>query len=111
MRHSLTRADASRTASVLLLCIVFLVLLLVPRPTLATGLQNQVVRVGWYQSNMFQNGMGDDQIKSGYCYDYLQYVANYSGWSYEYVYGTWSDLFAMLQSGEIDILGGVSESP
>ena len=68
----------------------------------------KIVRVGWYQSDMFQEGTGDDQIKSGYCYDYLQKVADYTSWEYEYVYGSWTELFRMLQRGEIDCLGGVS---
>ncbi|MDO4481158.1 MAG: transporter substrate-binding domain-containing protein [Bacillota bacterium] len=69
---------------------------------------NTIVRVGWYQSDMFQEGTSDDEIKSGYCYDYLQKVADYTSWKYEYVYGSWTELFHMLQNGEIDCLGGVS---
>ena len=26
-----------------------------------------------------------DQIKKGYCYDYLQKVSDYTNWKYEYV--------------------------
>lgn len=68
----------------------------------------RVVRVGWYQSDMFQEGTSDDKIKSGYCYDYLQKVSDYTGWEYEYVYGSWTELFGMLQEGKIDFLAGVS---
>ena len=67
----------------------------------------QTVRVGWYQTDMFQEGAADDQIKSGYCYDYLQKIADYTSWHYEYVPGDWEELFQMLQKGEIDFLGGV----
>lgn len=66
------------------------------------------VRVGWYQSDMFQEGISDDQMKRGYCYDYLQKVSDYTNWEYEYVYGNWTELFHMLQRGEIDCMGGVS---
>lgn len=73
-----------------------------------TGSRNsRVVRVGWYQSDMFQEGM-DGEMKSGYCYDYLQKVSDYTSWEYEYVYGNWTELFHMLEKGEIDCLGGVS---
>ncbi len=74
----------------------------------ATDSQTKVVRVGWYQSDMFQEGTSDDEAKSGYCYDYLQKVADYTSWEYEYVYGGWTDLYEMLVNGEIDFLGGVS---
>ena len=50
----------------------------------------KIVRVGWYQSDMFQEGISDEQIKSGYCYDYLQKVSDYTNWEYEYVYGSWT---------------------
>ena len=47
--------------------------------------REKTVRVGWYQSDMFQEGTADDQIKKGYCYDYLQKVSGYTNWKYEYV--------------------------
>lgn len=31
-----------------------------------------------------------------------------TGWEYEYVYGTFSELFQMLQNGEIDLMGNLS---
>ena len=71
-------------------------------------LSREKVRVGWYQSDMFQEGTTDGEIKSGYCYDFLQKVSDYTGWEYEYVYGSWTELFHKLQQGEIDCLGGVS---
>ena len=56
----------------------------------------KTVRVGWYQSDMFQEGISDNEIKRGYCYDYLQKVSDYTSWEYEYVYGNWTELFRML---------------
>jgi signal transduction histidine kinase/ABC-type amino acid transport substrate-binding protein/ActR/RegA family two-component response regulator len=70
--------------------------------------KHEVVKVGWYYSDYFQEGMSDNERKSGYCYDYLQKVADYATWDYEYVYGTWSELLEKLENGEIDFLGGVS---
>ena len=57
---------------------------------------------------MFQEGTSNEEAKSGFCYDYLQKVADYTSWKYEYVYGGWSELYDMLVNGEIDFLGGVS---
>ncbi len=76
--------------------------------TEASEAGSKVVRVGWYQSDMFQEGMSDEEEKSGYCYDYLQKVADYTEWQYEYVYGDWTELYQKLLNGEIDFLGGVS---
>lgn len=64
------------------------------------------VRVGWHEQPHFIK----DQYgrKSGYSYEYLRKIAAYTGWEYEYVEGTWSDLMEMLKKGEIDILSDVS---
>ncbi len=70
----------------------------------------KTVRVGWYQSDLFQEGMTDEEVKSGYSYDYLQKIADYTSWDYEYVYGDWTELYEMLEKGEIDFLCGVSKT-
>ncbi len=46
--------------------------------------------------------------RNGYSYDYQCKVAAYTGWTYEYVEGTWSDLLLMLKNGEIDLMSNVS---
>ncbi|MCR5746882.1 MAG: transporter substrate-binding domain-containing protein [Lachnospiraceae bacterium] len=66
------------------------------------------VRIGWYNSDHFQEGSDESQMKSGYSYEYIQTVANYTGWEYEYVYGGWSDLYDAFIKGDIDLLAGVS---
>lgn len=40
--------------------------------------------------------------------EYLQRLAYATGWEYEYVYGSFSELLAMLQSGDIDLMGDLS---
>ena len=47
----------------------------------------KTVRVGWYIEELFQEGSTDAEPKSGYSYDYLRKVADYTSWKYEYVYG------------------------
>ena len=67
---------------------------------------NKVVRVGWHEQPYFitdENGR-----YSGYTYDYQQKISAYTGWIYEYVSGSWSELLQMLKDGEIDMLGNVS---
>lgn len=87
---------------------VFVMLFILPMSVFA---EQKVVRVGWYASPQFQDGMSDDAEKGGYSYEYLQKVADYTDWQYTYVYGGWADLFAKLQKGEIDVLAGVSDTP
>ena len=64
------------------------------------------VRVDWYESKFHQT----DRFgrKSGYGYEYQRKVAAYTGWEYEYVEGSWPELFDMLKKGEIDLLTDVS---
>lgn len=66
----------------------------------------KVVRVGWYESPF--NIIDETGRRSGYAYDYQRKIAAYTGWTYEYVEGTWTDLFGMLERGEIDMLSDVS---
>ena len=66
----------------------------------------KVVRVGWYESAFNKT----DQFgrRSGYAYEYQRKVAAYTGWTYEYVEGTWPELLQMLVKGKIDLLSDVS---
>ena len=68
--------------------------------------ERKTVRVGSHEPPYFIT----DQYgrKSGYSYEYQMKVAAYTGWDYEYVEGTWTDLFEMLKNGEIDVLSDVS---
>ena len=64
------------------------------------------MRVGWYES-LFEMTDGNGR-RSGYAYEYQQRIANYTGWTYEYVEGSWPELMEMLIAGEIDLLNDVS---
>ena len=65
------------------------------------------VRVGYLNYPGYQEGEGDEP-KSGYGYEYLQQIAYYAGWEYEYVNGSFNELLEMLKNGEIDIMGDLS---
>ena len=75
-----------------------------------SGDSKKTVKIGYYFSHNFQEGVADDEVKSGYSYEYLQKLASYTGWRYEYVYGDWEELFQQLVSGEIDMMAGVAYS-
>ena len=70
--------------------------------------ETKIVRVGYYQAHDFQEGTEDSAYKSGYGYEYLQRIASYTGWKYEYIYGTWQELYAKLVVGEIDLMAGIA---
>ena len=57
-----------------------------------SALKNRTVKVGYVQSTNFLEGENDFDHKSGYGYEYLQKIAAYTGWNYEYVYGTWIEI-------------------
>lgn len=66
----------------------------------------KVVRVGWYESNYcYRDRFGR---RRGIDYEYQHKIATYTGWTYEYVEDSWSNLLQKLMAGEIDLLGDVS---
>jgi two-component system sensor histidine kinase EvgS len=77
------------------------------QPAIAAG--GKTVRVGWYLVDGLHNIDKDGQA-SGYDYEYLKAIAQYTGWKYEFVPGTWDECLSRLEKGEIDILGCVDYS-
>ena len=86
-------------------CLLMLLTLL-PAPAAAAEAAENVVRVGSFEETY--NVINEKGERSGYGYEYLQNIAGYAGWTYEYVTSNWADCFAQLEKGEIDILGGIS---
>lgn len=48
----------------------------------------KTVKIGYYQAKGFQEEDDKDSIRSGYGYEYMQKVASYTGWKYEYITGS-----------------------
>ena len=86
--------------------LLFAVMGLCPLEALAQESGDTVVRVGWYDSTF--NTMDALGRRSGYAYEYQLKVAAYTGWKYEYVSGSWSELLQMLIDGKIDLMSDVS---
>jgi two-component system sensor histidine kinase/response regulator len=78
-------------------------------PVSAHAEGTKTVRVGYYENEIFQEGAQEGAVKTGYAYEYYQKLAEYTGWKYEYVYGSFSDLYQMLLDGEIDLLAGLAQ--
>ena len=103
-----TRCMCARRLACLLLCLLLTVLLL-PAAAGETETAEKVVRVGWYESAFCStDSLGR---RSGYAYEYQIKIAAYTGWKYEYVEGSWSELLQMLIRGEIDLMSDVSYTP
>lgn len=69
------------------------------------GDKPRVIKVGYFAFDGYHRE-DKDGIKSGYGYDFLQYMARYANITYEYVgYGdSWKDMRRMLEDGEIDLV-------
>ncbi len=66
--------------------------------------QTKVVKVGFIDHDDSFSAIDDAGVKSGYAYEYLQFIAYYSSWRYEYVYGEFLELSEKLKNGEIDMM-------
>ncbi len=67
----------------------------------------KTVRVGYMMYDGYQHGE-EGEPKSGSAYEYYQKIRYYTGWEYEYVYGSISEIFEKLENGEIDIMAVVT---
>ena len=66
------------------------------------------VRVGYYENEVFQEGAAPGAVRTGYAYEYYRKLSEYTGWKYEYVYGSFGELYEKLLKGEIDLLAGLA---
>ena len=86
----------------------FIALLLYSDKSLAAG--EKVIRVGWYEKEGYFEKDKDGNIY-GFGVDYLNAIADYTGWKYEFKEGTKRQCMNWLVSGSIDLLSpvGVTE--
>ena len=89
-------------------CVLLLAVMLIPIQAFAVENDPEVIRVGYYENEVFQEGAGDGLVKTGYAYEYYRKISEYTGWKYEYVYGGFSELYQMLLDGKIDLLAGLA---
>lgn len=52
----------------------------------------------------------EDGNYAGYVVDFLNEVAEHTGWRYEYVYGSWQECSEWLAAGELDLMGMVGHT-
>ncbi len=69
------------------------------------------VTIGYYtEVPEFQSGSSETERKSGYAYEYYQVLAGYTGWNYNYVYGSFDEVLDALSKGKVDMVAGISSS-
>ena len=107
-----TRAGTPVPKVLKLICLLLCLLpaaALFPASAAPAEAAEKVVRVGWYDSAFCTtDSLGR---RSGYAYEYQMKIAAYTGWKYEYVEASWSELLQMLVRGEIDLMSDVSYTP
>ena len=62
-------------------------------PVFADEDEAPVIKVAYYENEIFQEGAAEGKVKTGYSYEYYRKLSEYTGWKYEYVYGDFSDLY------------------
>lgn len=97
-----------------LICLFVACIVFVSFPKLGHSVENKTntIRVGYpIQAGLTE--IDEEGNYSGYTYEYLQEMAQYNGWNFEFVTaeGTvdeqLTELLSMLEKGEIDIMGGI----
>ena len=82
-----------------------------PAPIVYAADESKTVKVGYFENEIFQEGAGEGLVRKGYAYEYYQKLSEYTGWDYEYVYGSFADLYRKLLNGDIDLLAGLAYTP
>ncbi|WP_026487812.1 transporter substrate-binding domain-containing protein [Butyrivibrio sp. XBB1001] len=70
--------------------------------------ESKIIKVGYYENEVFEEGASDDSIKAGYAYEYYRKLSEFTGWKYEYIYGDFVDIYNMLLDGEVDMVAGLA---
>lgn len=88
------------------LILIFTICFLIPIFYFARNAQadteKEVIRVGYFNLDGYQEV--DKNGRCGYGYEYLQEIAQYGGWEYEFIDAPWEECLEMLDKGEIDLL-------
>ena len=106
------RKGIKMNKSVLQRCIIIILcscILFSICPVYAFAAENQkerVVRIGVPDDTY--DKINENGKRSGYGYEYLQKIAGYTGWNYEYVDCTWENCFDKLKNDELDMIEGIS---
>ncbi len=84
--------------------------LLLLLPAVQLHAEENRVRVGYFIMPGYQEST-EGGSHWGFGYDYLQEIAKYTGWKYEFVETSWAECLEMLDNGELDIVTYAKDSP
>lgn len=87
------------------ICFTICISLVAPIKTFSRE-NTKTIRVGWVNQPGYMN-IDKDGGLSGYNYEYLQAISQYTGWKYEFVIDSFDNLYDRLKNGDIDIMGSV----
>ncbi len=82
-----------------------------PLTAQVNDIPHKKITIGYFSDSAFHVGQREGERKSGYGYEYYQELAKYTDWDYEYVYGTWNDVYKKFVRGEIDVVDAMSRTP
>lgn len=101
MRRGGMDMSARKRLTAVLIALLVMLCTLAP----ARAEETKTIKVGFFAMDGYHM-MDDEGNRSGYGYDYLQAMAQYNNWVYDYVgYDkSWAEMLTMLDSGEIDMV-------
>ena len=99
-----------RVRVILSMLLVILAVLFAATGVSADRGEKKILRVGDIGYEGFIDKQADGTYE-GYGVSYLNRIARYTGWKYEYVSGTWEEILDMLERGEIDLICTAQKTP
>lgn len=73
-------------------------------PVMKASASQRILKVGVFELNGFFH-KGDDQNPTGYGIEYLEKIAEKTGWRYEYIWAeNWDECVQFLREGKVDII-------
>jgi signal transduction histidine kinase/CheY-like chemotaxis protein len=94
--------------SIIILCLSFFLGAALNSFTAYAETDSTPVKVGYFENEIFSEGAQEGAVRKGYAYEYYLKISEYTGWEYEYVFGSFGDLYQKLLDGEIDLLAGLA---
>ena len=72
----------------------------------------KVIRVGFFAFDGYHH-VDEDGYRTGYGYEFLQRIRQYTTWKYDYVgyEDSWGEMQQLLENGEIDLLTSAQKTP
>lgn len=85
-------------------CALAMILCMIPIMPLQVAAEERTIKVGVYELQRFHDFDENGEVE-GYDVEYLNKIAETTGWKYEYVKAnSWSEAIQMLRDGRIDLL-------